>query len=156
MEIFLVIIEKDSKAWVASVMEALSSYDSIGIQEFAGLWAETLFSNKRLLELTAILNTVIERNVSVEALSAWKKSMFESVSALSNRMLQIIPNMTSEQSFMFFNFQMHYAIGLYPATKSNEILDKALAQSGIPNRMEMFVPAFSRFLAIVLRGLIVQ
>ncbi|HWR24316.1 MAG TPA: TetR family transcriptional regulator [Feifaniaceae bacterium] len=155
-EIFLVIIERDIKTWADDICGTLERHGSINIQAFSEIWASTLFDHARLIQLLPILNTVIEKNVSVEALTVLKKSMFESFSRISDKITEIIPHMTAELSFLFFNFQMYYAMGLYPATVPNEIQEKAMKLSGMPYKAETFVPAFSKFIVTVLQGLIYQ
>jgi len=155
-EIFLVIIERDIKAWAEDICGTLGKHDTIDIQAFSEIWASTLFGHERLVQLMSILNTVIEKNVSVEALTVLKKSMFESFSRISDKITEIVPNMTTELSFLFFNFQMYYAMGLYPATVPNEIQEKAIQLSGMPYKQESFIPSFSKFIVIVLQGLILQ
>jgi len=155
-EIFLIIIERDTIVWTDELRGELSKHDTITIQKFSGLWASSLYKHKRLLELLSILNTVIEKNVSVESLAVWRKAMNDCFKALNKQMLRIIPGMTSDLGHLFFDFQMHYAVGLYPATAQNEIQKKAAKVSGVPYKKEGFVPAFSKFLAIALQGLILQ
>jgi len=155
-EIFLAAIVNDTTIWADELCAKLSKYDTITIEDFSDLWAAALFKHKRLLELLAILNTVIEKNVSIEALAIWRKAIRGCFDKLNNEMLRIIPGMTSEFSHLFFDFQMHYAVGLYPATTQNEIQKQVAKMSGVPYKPEGFVPAFSKFLAIALRGLILQ
>ncbi|NTV90864.1 MAG: TetR/AcrR family transcriptional regulator [Clostridiales bacterium] len=152
-EIFLMILGTDIKEWGEDVANTMSGFETLTRQEFAHHWAEILFRHKRLIELFSIMNTVIEKHVSVERLAVFKKDMFSNFSMFFEMLQKLLPEMSEEKLRAFLQLQLNYAMGLFPTTIQNEIQKEAIRISGIPFEIEEFVPAFEKFLVVVLLGL---
>lgn len=152
-EIYLLIISNDLDEFVQDVLSRFKDAENIPIEEFAWQWSETLYGHKRMLQLFSVLFTLIEKNVTVQTLAAFKRQMFVSTARLKPMFSQLLPYMPQGQIIPFLNIQVHYAAGLYPSTVLNDIQQEAIRISEIPYKLEPFVSAFSKFIILIMKGL---
>ena len=76
-EIFLEIIIRDSKKWINDLQKTIST--NMEIDDFLELWCKTIYKHKRLIQLFTLLPFVIEKNVSLEKLAAFKSKFFKNL-----------------------------------------------------------------------------
>jgi len=155
-EIYLLVISSDLEAFVQDALEHFKDTKDVTIEEFAWQWSKVLYRHERLLQLFSVLFTLIEKNVSVKSLAAFKRQMFIDIGKLEPMFLRLLPGMDEEQIILFLNIQLHYVVGLYPSTNLNDIQQEAIQISEIPYKAEDFISAFARFLTITLKGLLVE
>ncbi len=152
-EIFLLIILKDVKRWICDLEVNFENKSDITVEEFAEIWSKTLFEHKRLIELFSVLYSIIEKNVSVDRLVKYKKELFKEFECLYSLIQILLPELPCSKIDIFLRMQLYQAIGLYPATQSNEIQNEAIKKSGISYVASEFVPDFSMFILFVIKGL---
>ncbi|URZ04535.1 TetR/AcrR family transcriptional regulator [Clostridium felsineum] len=152
-EIFLLIISRDIRTWSKEVIDFFKQYETLKEEEFCKFWAEILYRNKRIVELFCILNTIIARNVSAEKLADFKKQIHKDFTKIKKVVKKFFPFMNSEQLKYFIEYQMKYAVGVYPATIINDVQAKAIEISGIPSNVNDFESSFSKFLIVILNGI---
>ncbi|AAK76872.1 AcrR family transcriptional regulator [Clostridium acetobutylicum] len=152
-EIFLLIISGDIENWSKEVVKFFDKYDALSAEEFCKLWSELLYRHKRIIELFCILNTIIARNVSAEKLAAFKKQIHKDFTRTKKVVKRFFPFMSKEQLKFFIEYQMKYAVGVYPATIINDVQKKASELSGIPSNVKDFESSFSKFLMVILNGI---
>lgn len=150
-EIFLLIVDADLQHFTEIMSHRLDNRQYMEIPEFCHLWVKTLYEQKRLLKCFSMLNTMIEKNASLDALVSFKQSMYQSLSRLEEIMLHSIPNISSEAVKSFLYFQFHYACGLYSSTEITDLQKKAIFLSGIPTFEIDFVTEFSKITSIILK-----
>lgn len=153
-EIFLDILARDLYVWKDEVINKISSKRQIATDEFARIWSESIYRNRRMLELLCILNTVIEKNVSIDKLAEFKKIMYSIYVYISECVKKQFTTLSEKDIQMFYDFQMRYAVGLYPAITNNDVQREAIKMSGIPVSREEFVPTYADFIHIVLNGIL--
>ncbi len=153
-EIFLDIFGNDLVLWKDGLVTELKAKEHIHVDDFACIWSKHIIKNKRMLELLCILHTVIEKNVCVEKLAEFKKLMFRVYSEISMELLRLFPELSKQNLQMFYDFQMRYAVGLYPAVNKNEVQLEATRLSGVSIPKEEFEPTYSKFISIVLQGIL--
>lgn len=152
-EIYLIVTIDELDAFIQDVILTFEEIHSIGIREFALLWAKTLYRHERLLKLCSILFSIIEKNVSVSCLAEFKQRLFVGIESLYPLMERIFPDLTAEQILLFLDYQLHHIAGLYPSTALNKTQKEAIRLSGIPYQAKDFVSVLSGFLTTVLTGL---
>lgn len=152
-EIYLTVTMNELDAFIHDVILTFEEIHSIGIGDFALLWAKTLYRHERLLKLCSILFSIIERNVPVLCLAEFKRQLFVGIESLYPLMKRIFPDFTAEQALLFLDYQLHHIAGLYPSTVLNETQKEAIRLSGIPYEAKDFVTVLSGFLTTVLTGL---
>lgn len=153
-DIFLLILARDTEALMNDVINTLEEIERVSIEDFSLKWTEILLRHKRLIELYSILNTVIVKRASVDAFSQFETSIHTSFAKMDSPILRLFPELTSEHASLFIAFQMHYAMGLYPATVQSKRQEEIKLSRKIPHGTKDFIDNFSKFLTIVLRGLV--
>lgn len=145
-EIFLYVILEELKKWKEDVLLEYESLGKLDKKEFSVRWAEIIYDHKTLIETLSLLYTIIEKNVTVEKLTEFKKSLFYETEELVGIIIRIFPYMTQEAAFEFLQLQLFFATGLYPATNECENQKKALKAAGIPYITPDFVKTFADFI----------
>lgn len=154
-DIFLLIISRDTEILMNDVANTLEEIkQTISIEEFSLKWTDILLKHKRLIELYSIMNTVIIKRASLEILAQFKTSIHDSFAKMNSPMMKLFPALSSEKASLFIAFQMHYAMGLYPATVQSKTKEEVARLQQIPHATKDFIDNFSKFLTIVLKGLI--
>lgn len=152
-EIFLLLLMDELDGWIQDMMTAFQEVDTIGIGPFSLLWSQTLFRHERLLKLASILFTVIEKNVTAQALGAFKKQLFVGIGQMYPLLKRLLPGLSEESILTFLDYQLHYIAGVYPSTVLSEIQEEAIRISGIPYVAKDFVSMLSGWMTTILSGL---
>ncbi|MEZ7892665.1 MAG: TetR family transcriptional regulator [Candidatus Wallbacteria bacterium] len=130
-EILLIIMKDDFKSFVTSLIKSFKLNKLYSINEICEIWTNALIKHIRLLDLYALLSTFIEKNVSIKALSEFKKEMAKLQSMLLSLISQLFPNSSDDNVMNFFYFQLTLAFGLYPASKMGKCQIEALKLAGV-------------------------
>jgi AcrR family transcriptional regulator len=152
-EIFLKIIEYDFMAYVGDLEKAFGGKEPLPLEKFARLWAKVLYKHERLLELVSIQFTIIERNVSVEKLAAFKIGLFGELPKIFAIVQKQFPEFSGEQLEAFATMQNIFAVGLHPSTKLSDTQKKAITKAGISYKAPDFVDTFSRYMIYMVKGI---
>lgn len=130
-EILLMILLADMEAWMSSLLNAFKINKIYSLEEIADIWINTMTQNYRLLNLYSILFTLIEKNVSVEALAEFKKEVLRLQAAMVALLEQLFPKASQEDLSNFVIQQLGLALGLYPMCQLCDVQIKAIEMSGI-------------------------
>ena len=131
MKFFLILLRQDLQIFIDSLIGSFKLNRIYSLKEITGIWTETLIIDHRLFDLYAIIFTLVENNVSVEALATFKKEMLTIQAPLVDFSAQFFPNATLQLLQTFIYFQLIFAFGLYPVTKLSPLKEKAVALSGV-------------------------
>lgn len=99
--------------------------------EISSIWTESTLNHTRFLDLFSLLFTLIENNVSVEALSEYKKTIIPMQTPLNNLISWLFPNADAESIYTFSGTQLSLAFSLYPMSKCSNVQSAAIALSGM-------------------------
>lgn len=152
-EIFLNITMQEIDNFFQDIIQTFDNKSSMKVEEFALLWAKTLFRHERLLKLCSILFSTIEKNVTVESLADFKKQLFIKIENLYPLLKQVLPDFPEEAILIFLDYQLYQIAGLYPSITLTEFQREAIQISGVPYEAKGFVTVFSEFLTTLLIGL---
>lgn len=125
-EILLIILADDLKSCVASLQKSFKVNKLYSLCEIVEIWTNTLLKHERFLNLYALLFTTIEKNVSVKALSQFKKEMLKAVEPLFELILQLFPHADSSKVEDFIYVHFTFAVGLYPMSKLTDLQIEAI------------------------------
>jgi hypothetical protein len=114
-------LNDDIKNWVDHLVSEFKVNIIYDAREISEIWARVLSEQKRMNELYSILFTILEKNVSLESVIAFKQNMFSDVRPLINLLQQLFPKATFVQLQEFMMFQFSLAIGYYPMCHLNQI-----------------------------------
>lgn len=129
-EILLLILIEDFKSWISSLNKSFKINKLYSIYEIGEIWTDTLIEHERLLELYSILFTIIEKNVSVEALAEFKKELIAIQSTIIDLVSQLFPEASNDSIMNFIYSALTLAFGLYPMSKLSELQLEAIKLSG--------------------------
>ncbi|MEW9124040.1 MAG: TetR family transcriptional regulator [Thermotaleaceae bacterium] len=143
-EVLLKILTMDIGRWTTRLIGSFKINKLYTIRDICHIWGNSVIENRRLLGLFSILFTIIEKNVSKEALVDFKTSIFSYQSALADLMSQLMPNLTQEQISYFLNAQLTIALGLYPMCNLTPLQMEAIALSNINHATPAFVDEYKK------------
>lgn len=130
-EILLLILIKDFESWISSLIKSFKINRLYSIYEISEIWTDKLIDHETFLKLYAILFTSIEKNVSVKALSEFKKEMAAIQYSLVDLLSQLFPKASKDSIMNFFYSQITLAFGLYPMSRLSELQIDAITLSGL-------------------------
>ena len=119
--------------------------------EFAAVWADVLGRHQDYLRYHGILSTIIETNVTLQNLTAFKKRSYadrESIFALLRSQCPGLPEKLVRQ--LFFTL-LYHGCGLYTHTHCTELTAQALKAAGMPVPNDTFEPMFADFMVMCLQ-----
>jgi len=152
-EIFLQIILRDLETWAQDVKATFATQTNLSIHEFAASWSQLLDRHRRLVELFALLHTILEKNVSLESLIHYKQTFFGHFYRLLDVIQQVLPLLRAERVQAFLQYQLMVSSGLLPATQLSELQREAIRRSGYDYEVPDFVNVMTELIAIFLTGL---
>jgi AcrR family transcriptional regulator len=125
-EIFLEFIKQDIVIWRKDITANLKPGSITSVKEFASVWVGLQVRHKRLIKLLSILHNALEKNVSIERLTEFKRGALEELFSLAEVLCSIFPKLTIEQAANFLELQIASAIGLFQMTDLSEMQQQIL------------------------------
>ncbi|NFD77052.1 TetR/AcrR family transcriptional regulator [Clostridium botulinum] len=120
-EIFLVILGNDYKSFVSELIDSFKINKIYSLYDITEIWADTLIRHKRLMEIHALLHTILKKNVSDEALFKLRKDMSNTQIPLARIVSQLFPNATEDEISDFIRDQLVFAFGIYPMLNNKDV-----------------------------------
>lgn len=149
-EIFLELTEDRMDAYYEALLAAYPEGCDFTPEVLAEVWSGILAAHSDYLRYGGLLTTIIETNVSVERLAAFKLRYFEDADALTERLavnMGIDPGAAYRMQVSVF-FQ---GIGLVGACCTSPLIREAYALAGIDRPQEELRPAIRDFILMYLR-----
>lgn len=144
-EIYLAICEEKMAAYFSSLNAAFPEDNKYSAQVVAEVWAGILNASQDYLHYVSILTSIIEKNVTVDRLAAFKKKYFDGAFAFSaklSKMLSIPEN--SARSF-FLDVLLYSSAGASSCEK-NPLVQQALAKIKISTERKDFYDIMKNFI----------
>jgi len=134
-EIFLALLTHELRAWLASFREAVRGFSS---PEDALDWiAASLAGRSALLRLSALLHTVLERNLSVETAREFKLTFDAGLSAVAPDFAAALCLTSEDEADRFLRWLQVCTVGLYPMASPTPVVQAAIA--GEPRLAHMVI-----------------
>lgn len=130
-EIFLELLSRDRSDWLQDLEQTFTS-PGISTSEFAKCWVDLHFRHERMTRLMTILNTVLEKNVTVETLVRFKKAYLEDQQRVLQVIMQCFPQMNEDLALEFYYAQMALTVGASSLADYGEVQLAAMEQCNIP------------------------
>lgn len=113
--IFLELLERETEAWVRHLEGALSGFrGAASVDSVASLFTDSLEARPRLGNLAAKLSSVLEKNVSLEALRAFKRDNMVLTVRLVNALHAALPALSVLGAQSFVAIVVTFQNGLFP------------------------------------------
>ncbi|WLR43262.1 TetR family transcriptional regulator [Bacillus carboniphilus] len=152
-EILLELLIHDLRSWSEDIGEAFHVRKSYTVEEVAEGWTNAYLKNKRLLSLLAILFTVLEKNVSTEALAQFKRKMMEVQHRVLELLGGLLPSIHEEVLEQFLINQLALVQGLYPMAFITERQKQAIEESGTGYVAPEFASSYLNVITALLKNL---
>jgi AcrR family transcriptional regulator len=126
-QIFLHLVHDDYVEWTGALERALAPLAGCDDERaVARAMVQTLVERPRLASLASALASVLERNVSVEAVVTFKTSMMEVALRLANAVQVAMPGLTMEQTQRFLMTSQLLVAGMWPSAQPPPAVVEAL------------------------------
>lgn len=129
-EIFLEICADKRDLYYSALLAAFPENCGYSVPVIAEVWAGILNAHTDHLHYCDILSTIIETNVTVERLGAFKKRYYEKVYEVSERIGSLIGFDKDEFYPVLLNVHYH-AVGIDSLCRWNPLITEALAKENI-------------------------
>ena len=150
--IFLELIKHDIEAWREDVLENFT-LENKSLRELAKAWVGLSLKYKRMLKLFTILFTLLERNASLEALTAFKRKINEEIGTVAQFLSTALPFPTVEAAAEFISAQSSLAIGSYPMMDLSPKQIEAMQVLEMDTNPEFYQERLVRSTELLLQGL---
>ncbi len=156
-QIFLHLMHEDYLDWTAGVERALAPLaGSDDERAVAHALVQTLVERPRLGALASSLASVLEHNVSVDAVVAFKTSMMDVALRLANAVAVAMPSLGMEQTQQFLLVSQMLMAGMWPSAHPPPAVVEALQRPELEWACIDFEPALEAALTTFLVGLKTQ
>jgi hypothetical protein len=106
-----------------------------------------------MLRLFSILYTTIEPNVTLKALTSFKRYLVETLSSVASSLVSAIPSFTPNPAAEFLSVQGSLVVGTYPMTNLTEKQREAMAEVGMETDPTYYRGVLEHAVALLLGGL---
>lgn len=150
-EIFLELCADKRDLYYNALKAAFPADCGYPVEVFAEVWSGILNAHKDHLHYSDILSTIIETNVTVDRLAAFKKRYYEKSYEVTD-LLAAHLNISRDASYeMFLNVHYH-AVGISSICKWNPLIAEAKAKAGIVSTPIDFKENMKKFILMNLRA----
>ena len=154
-EIFLRLLLEDQTDWVQAVEAALAPLaDSGDVDAVSDALAETIIARPRLAALMARTGSVLEHNVSADAVRAFKRELLPLSLRALNALHAALPALNMQDTQRFIMHFIMYANGLQPQADPPAAVTEVLAEPEFePFRID-YASSLRDHARLLLRGLL--
>ena len=150
-EIFLELSADARDAYFEDLAKAFSKDKGFSREDIAKKWASICDKNRNWAIYGAILVSIVEENVSMDRLKAFKKGYYDGLLSLTGKIAKNVG--VPEENFAEFFSAIHYhACGLSGVCEQNEQVKQAIKELGIKRQQISFKKDMQRFIEICLKG----
>ncbi len=153
-EIFLDILEKDYLSWTKDIREAMDREEQPGREAYCRNIAGTAALHPRLLKLMAVHYITIEKNCSLEKLTAFKHAIHPFQETMEEMLTRYFPKAPREKIQNFIFLLLSLVQGIYSMTSLCEKQVKAMQEVNPDYQMPDFTAALYQALYILTSDLL--
>lgn len=129
-DIFLEVCADARRAYNTALLAAYPEGCTYSHAVLAEVWAEQLNSHRDYLAYSELLLSIIERNVTVERLAAFKRAYYDEQAEVSARFCGNL-GMDADAAARLFNAVLFHATSINAWNEDNPLVDEALKLAGI-------------------------
>lgn len=152
-ELFLALLGAALRDWAAAVQAGLADEGPLTPETLSARLLASLEPRPQLLRLLAILHTVLERNLGLEAARAFKLELLELASAIGARLEQRLPGLAPGEGLRLLLRVHALIIGLQQQAEPSPVMAEILAEPALAPLRVDFRTDFEISLLALLRGL---
>ena len=151
--LLLAILEEESTHWRDELCARLAVGPHITPELVARAFASVTAARPLMCHLYSILPSIIERNVSIERLTAFKRSSLDQISDVAMQLHRVAPALPLTAYVAFLRLAIAQMIGLWPLSSPAAALSSVLELPELQPLRYEFESDLSTSLLLVLRGL---
>ena len=151
-DIFLKLLSNDISVWVEEIQENFGERE-MPLSDFTDLWVSTLLKHERMLEIYTILNTLLEKHATLDALVDFKRSLMANIDLSLGVLVKVLPT-DHHRATEFLNASIALATGMYPMMKLTSKQQKAAQAVGMEVSAEMATSMLESTTLSVLKGML--
>ncbi len=136
-EIFLLLAGDGYTAYFQDLLAALPEDCGYSVDVLAKVWAGIANAHQEYFRLGDILSTIIETNVTVERLAAFKQGYYAYVDRMTERLPRIIAIEPANVDLLVLTIYYH-AVGYASGCWHNPLIAEALERIGRPRHVPPF------------------
>lgn len=125
-EILLDLLLQNIREWSDDILMMVEDHDTMTKEKYCQSLTAIFGLNSRMLKLTSILYSVIEKNCSVNHLTHFKNEFYDLMLPFYDSLEKYFPNSTHEARENFVYEASAYVSGLYPMTVITEKQKQAM------------------------------
>ena len=152
-DIFLELLKHDLVIWREDVLENFTPEDK-SLHALAEVWVDLGLKYPRMLKLFTILFTLLERNASFEALTAFKGKITEEIVRVAQFLSTTLPFPSVEAAAEFVFTQSSLTIGTYPMMDLTPKQIEAMGATNMETSPEHYRERLVYATELLLRGFI--
>ena len=149
-EIFLELHAQKNRAWLEDLSANLKDAP-LSSAEFARIWAETTGRHAAFLRYQGILVSIIESNVTLERLTAFKRGFTDMVKPVAT-VLSRQCGIEEPAALDLYLRLLYQAPGLWDHFHFSETTKQAMRAAGIPETQGTFEAAYADFVRLCIEG----
>lgn len=149
-EIFLEITEDKMKKYFDSLNSAFPEGNKYSDEVVAEVWAGTLNASQDYLRYASILTSIIEKNVTVDRLAAFKKKYFDLALAFCARLSAML-KIQEDAAYTIFVDILCYAGANASSCAKNPLVQKALEKINVNPPKKDFYDAMKNFILMEIK-----
>ena len=151
--IFLQLLKQDWEAWQQHLQGKIDSLaGSNDIEALAELLAQSLAEFPRMCELMSVLASVLEQNLSEQALLEFKLESMQLAVGIVAQIHRVLPTVKQEKLLLLTETLIALVAGLWPLGNPSPLVQKVMEHPQLqPFQME-FKTSLQRSLILVLQG----
>lgn len=148
-EIFLEICTDKRHAYNSALLTAYPATCTYSHAVLAEVWTEQLNNHREYFKYCDILMTILETNVSIERLAAFKKDYYDGQDELVQRFAQNL-GMSTDRTHQLLNAVYYHAIGIGGWCADNPLVEEAVKLTGVTRRTVDFRDEMRDFITMCL------
>ncbi|MEZ4454697.1 MAG: TetR family transcriptional regulator [Nannocystaceae bacterium] len=152
--ILLEVTLEEAQAWVDALAGALAPLaGSSDVDGVAAVVARSLAERPRLCTLVSALASVLEHNVGVDVVTAFKRRFGALVGDVVTAVIAAVPGLSATAADTFTRFVYLFVVGTWPAANPPPAVAEALAREDLTGMCVDFEASVREHARILLRGL---
>ena len=151
--LLLAILEEESTHWRNDLGARLAAAPRVTPELIARDFASASAAHPLMCHLFSILPSIIERNISTERLTAFKRSSLELISDVATQLHRLAPALPLTAYVTFLRLAIALMIGLWPLASPAVALNSVLELPELQPLRYEFETDLATSLLLVLRGL---
>lgn len=130
-EIFLALLKKEYKLWIADLQDMMARYETLTKDEFAGELAHSLEQRSQLLKIMSMNHYDMESSSRPEHLREFKTFYGKSIRTVISCLEKYFPEMSAQEKQDFIYMFFPFMFGIYPYTVVTEKQRTAMEKAGV-------------------------